>query len=507
MVTLAPTIAPERVVSTSNVAASGDGGTTSETIVEGGSAGSAGSTGGPGVTLCPGPQIEGDPYSPECRSFAAGANNGGATAKGVTKDTITVAFRDLGGSYDIGATIGSLTGKRVDTGSVTLADVVRTYETLIKYFNKNFQFYGRKIELKVFRGQSSGTDELLGGGQGGANADAIYEAQQIKAFADVGGFEAPVFAEALAKQGVISTNVVYPDIGFYRKNAPYAWGVFPDCTKVANMLYDFIVKQLADFPVITGEFKGKPRKLGLVYPEAPAYQGCGDLLKNKLKEAGKTLTSVRQYRLSLDGIPPDARDIASAFANEGVTSVILACDPLMPYFMTATAEQSGWQPEWVNLGIAFMDTDFAGQLYEQNQWKNAFGLSLNGPTQPARATTAYAAYRSIDPTTSPVALLVEPIYYQLYTLAIGLHMAGPNLTPENFGKGMHSYKSAQAVGPAGAWSFADDSYTAPIDTRIIYWDPNAISAYNGQKGAYKDTGPRYKFGGMPAGQTDVPLGK
>lgn len=501
MIAMAPTIAPQRVV-TANVASSND--TTSETIVDAGTEGAAGSAGSGGAVSCPGPQIEGDPYSPPCRAWGGG-NNGGATTAGVTKDTITVAFRDLGGSYDLGAAISQLTGKQVDLGAITLDDVVRTWNTLITYFNKNFEFYGRKIEMKVFRGQGSATDELLGGGQAGANADAINEAQQVKAFANLGSPESPVFAEALAKQRVLSTNVVYPDISLYRRSAPFAYGVIPDCTKVARASADFILKQVADHPVLAGQYKGKPRRLGLVYPESPSYAGCGAELKRILADAGEPVADTREYRLSLDGIPPDARDIASTFANQGITTVVLFSDPLIPYFMTAAAEQGNWHPEWMPLGIAYIDNDFVAQLYEPNQWKHAFGLSFNAPPVPARSTTAYAAYRSIDPNTSPVPLLVETMYYQLYLFATGIHMAGPNLTPATFGEALRAYRPAQTTGPNGSWLVAPGQFTAKTDSRIVWWDTEAVSALNGTKGAYRDNGLRYPFGSIPAGALNVPI--
>lgn len=506
MTLLAPTIAPERIggaAGTSSHVGAGTGGTGE---VGTGGAGADGAEIGPGsagtpevagVEQCPGPQIEGDPYSPACRQWAGG-DNGGATSPGVTGDTITVALRDTGGPYDIGAIVTQLTGERLSSGSVTRDDFIRTYETLIEYFNQRFQFYGRKLELAVYRGKGSLFDEMLGGGQSGANADAITTAKEVRAFADV-STEPPVYADALARQGVISTNPIYPSREFYAERAPYVWGVGPDCTKIVQYLVDFILKKLVDQPVVTGQHAGKPRKIGLTYPESPAYTQCGQAAQRLLREAGHPFADVRQYRLSLDGIPPDARDIAAAFANQGITTVLTASDPLLPYFMAATAQQSNWSPEWIETGIAFQDLDFAGQLYEPAQWKNAFGISLLGPTTPARSTYGYAAYRSVDSSTSPVELMVEAVYYQLYLLSIGVHLAGPELTPQTFQAGMRAYRPAQSVGPAGAWGFPEGDFTAPQDARIVWWDPSATSQYNNRSGAYRDDGKRYPAGGFPSG--------
>src|SRR5690349_8324848 len=101
MVLLAPTVAPERVVQTRTIGVTGSGDDSGEVTTVGGSEGRAAAS---GVVSCPGEQIVGDPYSPPCRGWRAGANNGGATARGVSKDTITLAFRDFGTSADIGAT-------------------------------------------------------------------------------------------------------------------------------------------------------------------------------------------------------------------------------------------------------------------------------------------------------------------------------------------------------------------------------------------------------------------
>lgn len=526
MALLAPSIAPEQLVASGGGVAgggvsvpdpsgnsgsvpgtapeSGGEGTSSVSTPQGtGDAGGEQQAAGGDIAACEGPHIPGDPYSPQCRVWGDG-DNGGETARGVSGDTITIALRDTGPPYDIGSVVTQLTGERLSSGGASREDLIRTYETLITYFNQRFEFYGRSLKLEVFEGQGSAFDEILGGGQSGANADAIKVGQQIGAFADV-GVQSPVYVDALAQQGVISTNPIYPSQQFYAERSPYVWGVTPDCSKLVKTVSDFLLKSVVGKPAIAGEYKGEQRKLGLVYPESPAYQQCGDQLQSLLSDAGQPFADVRQYRLSLDGIPPDARDIASAFANQGITSVVLGSDPLLPYFMTATAEQSNWDPEWISTGIAFQDTDFAGQLYEPAQWKNSFGVSMLGQTLPARSGFGYAAYRSIDDTTSPTELMVDAIYYQLYVLSIGIHMAGPNLTPETFAQGMRAYKSAEPVGPAGAWGFGDGDFTAPNDSRIVFWDPNATSNYNGQTGAYRDTGARYPFGQFPEGPPPVEL--
>jgi hypothetical protein len=511
MALLAPTLAPtERVASGGSAAGprvNGAGGPGEE----GGSDGSGGADpavagdgagpDAPGVSACEGLQIPNDPYSPPCARWGGG-DNGGATSPGVTADTITLALRDTGGPYDIGSIISDLTGSSVGA-PVTRADWLRTYEVLVEWFNRNFEFYGRKLEVKVYEGTGSLAGEILGGGQSQANADAIRAAQEIGAFADVSA-EAPVYAEALARQRVVSTNPVYPSREWYQQQAPYAYGRFPDCSKVSDYVAEFVHKSLAGRPVLAGQYEGQQRRYGLVYPSVPVYQQCGDQLRSALAAAGTPVADYKQYTLSLDGIAADAGPIASQFANRGITTVLLVSDPIMPYFMTTNATQIGWFPEWINSGIAYMDADFAGQLMDKAQWKSSFGISLTGPAEPVRATFGYRAYQSIDTSTTPSPLLVAPLYYQLYVLAVGIQNAGPHLTPQSFGEGLRRYRSPGS-GALGTWGMPSGDFTVPQDARIIWWDPNATSVYNNGRGAYQGTSERYRLGQLPDGPPPVHL--
>ena len=79
--------------------------------------------------------------------------------------------------------------------------------------------------------------------------------------------------------------------------------------------------------------------------------------------------------------------------SAGVTSVILAGDPVFPTFLTKEATAQGYFPEWVVLGYAFTDTAVFGRQYDQQQWAHAFGVSLlPGPhrrrRRRARATSS-----------------------------------------------------------------------------------------------------------------------
>jgi hypothetical protein len=418
---------------------------------------------------------------------------------GVTATTVTLALRETA-IMDIASVVGGLTGQEVQ-GAASPADVVRTYQVLAQFFNDHFQFYGRKLVIKVYQGQGSPATEILGGGQANATADAIDEAQQLGAFADV-SIEAPTFAQALVNQKVIATNPTYPPQSFFAQNAPYAWGFWPDCNKVEAMDVDFVLKYLKGLPAVYagGSLKGQPRKIGLIYGDSSA--SCGTAAVQQLAAGGMPVTDSRSYPVDISTLQQSAQTITSAFASEGITTVLDIADPITTFFMTNYANEDKWTPEWVESGAVFNDTDWAGQLYNQSEWSHAFGPSTAGSTESARASAGYAAYEAESPTTTPAESSVDMVYDQLELVAIGIEMAGPDLTPQTFGQGLRAYRS-DGAGADGAWAFPAGTYTAPQDARIVWWDPTATSVFNGAMGAYESNNARYPIGEFPAGSPPI----
>ena len=63
--------------------------------------------------------------------------------------------------------------------------IARTIEGLTEYFNRTYQMYGRKLDVVIYDGKGDVLKEATGGGQEGAEADALKVNQEIKAFADI----------------------------------------------------------------------------------------------------------------------------------------------------------------------------------------------------------------------------------------------------------------------------------------------------------------------------------
>jgi hypothetical protein len=164
--------------------------------------------------------------------------------------------------------------------------------------------------------------------------------------------------------------------------------------------------------------------------------------------------------------------------------------------LTPKAKEQEYHPEWITAGLAFIEQDLVSQLIDQRQWAHSFGIAYNAESEPQGRSFPYAAYKQIRPGDEP-AFGVEEIYYQLYVLAIGIHMAGPNLTPETFEAGMFAYPGG--AGPRGYWGFGPGDYTPQDDFREIWWDADLVSPQNSKPGAWValNGGQRYFAGQVP----------
>jgi hypothetical protein len=441
-------------------------------------------------------QIPGDPYSPPCIAFSG--SNGGATSRGVTAKEIVVSARILN-EKGFQQTLAALAGAEITDEP---PDVRRTISAFADYFNRNFQFYGRKIKIAYYNGKGSGTTELLGGGQAEAQADAINVAQNIKAFAELNGSSAP-FADALARQKVVSFGTPYLSRKWHIEHRPYNWSIATDCSIVAETAGEYYVNLLAGKPAkyAGGDLKGKQRVLAGLSPENPWYAECHDDFEKVIRDGGFNPQVRVNYRLDLNTMSNQAANVVAQLKSKGATSVFCGCDPIFPVFLTTKASEQNYFPEWVLVGVALTDHDIVGQLMDQEQWAHTSGVSFAGSILPQRAGLGYQAYKSFRK--DEPAFAVEIIYAQMYMLALGIQLAGPNLTPETFEAGMRKYPGG--TGLYGTWAFPQGAYTPTRDTRILWWDPERISIYNRKKGAYVEAygGKRFALGQLPKGEPDI----
>ena len=498
--TLAPSRGAEEIVSSTTGGSSGSREIGSAGGVIAGSKGTtvAGTaTGGANTGPCTDrpKQVPGDPYSPPCVAFSG--DNGGSTYRGVDAKTIKVTYR-LTSDPSIQDAIASVGGgDALDSPEA----VERTAYGLIDYFNSRFQFYGRKIKLIPFQGRGQLTTEILGGGQDAANNDAIKVAKEVGPFGDISAISQP-YSDALSREKVMAFGAPYMSREWFTQRRPYTWSITPDCTKLTELIVGYGIKRIFGFPAdwAGGSLKGRPRKVGFLAPDNPVYQECADHGEKMLNDAGYHFADRQSYTLDIASLSSQAASLVAKFSNEGITSIVCACDPILPIFMTAKAHEQSWTPEWLVTGTALTDVDIVGQFYDQDEWTHAFGLSALGALEPLRGSFGYQAYKSVRK--DEPALIVDILYYSFYILALGIQLAGPDLNPETFEKGMFAYPGGYGI--AGRWKFGPGDYTPMEDAREIWWDPNALSVQNGKAGAYRQgIAGRYTAGTWPRGKPQV----
>jgi hypothetical protein len=443
-------------------------------------------------------QIPGDPYSPACLIFDG--DNGGATWQGVTATEIHVAMRDTQDASGEAALAEILGAELVDTP----ADVERTIAALVEYFNQNFQLYGRRIVIDSYPGQGSLGDELLGKGRDKAEVDATRVAEEIGAFADLTGGSAP-YADALARRGVLAFGTPLLSREWHAERAPYVWSVLPDCTSMMENVAEYVLKRLQGGTArfAGGDLATRPRRITALAPDNSWYQQCMNSARDVMREAGYEFeVEPIAYQLDLATMSNQAANIVPRLASEGVTTLICGCDPIFPTFLSGIANRDGYYPEFVS----GYEQDVFGQLWDPNFTAHAFGVSPLGPSQSqdpyeSAGYAAYKAVRSDEPASG-----VDLLYYQMYMFVLGVQLAGPNLTPEAYAQAMFDYP--EALGPAGLWSFGPGDFTPMDDYHEMYWDPEGISSYNGERGTWVDPNPgqRYRHGAdeLPVGDPPIP---
>ena len=169
-----------------------------------------------------------DFYAPEC--YADAADNGGATATGVTADSITVVVYL---SPDSDPILDFITA--AISNDDTAAQAQQTYQDYTDMMNALYQTYGRKVVLKFLNG--SGTSENATA----ARADAVKAVEELGAFAVWGGpVLAPAWTEEIKARGVICLGCpAIPD------PAPLVFPIVASGEQTRLQLGEYITKKLA----------------------------------------------------------------------------------------------------------------------------------------------------------------------------------------------------------------------------------------------------------------------
>jgi len=436
-------------------------------------------------------------YAPPCAAARPGVE-GGATYQGVTADSIKVVLYQAADD-DLAASLQ----EKADPDDV----VFEQRKLQVEMFEGLVETWGRKIEIVRLKGRGSSETD--------ARADAVKVAEEIKAFASIGGpAQESAYAQELASRGVlcISCGLSMPD-SFYQEHAPYVWGNLQTPEQYLPVLSEVTIDMLNGGKAT---FAGDPamhdrtRVFGSVNFEQDPPQ-FGDVNK-RVDAVSKARGFERKisltYQLVIPELAEKARTIIGQLKGAGVTTVIFLGDPVMPIYLTAAATAQNYFPEWIITGTVLTDTTTLGRMYDQQQWANAFGISslpTPVPREQGESWRLHEWYYGEPPVAQRgAALSYEPIRLFMY----GVHLAGPKLTPETFRDGLFGYppSGGDPIRPQISWGehgyYEEPDYNAVDDMRLVWWDAEATGLdEQGEEGtgmlrsAYG--GKRFLMGQMP----------
>jgi hypothetical protein len=498
-----------------------------------GGTGEAGGDGGPASTTtslpakteeisanllkqCVGPaperQIE-DPQSPPCIAYWAG-DNGGATAQGVTRDTIHIAVPTPNG-------------------------FTQQYQALANFFNKRFQLYGRKIVFQ-YCSPSAGKDSQGSGDQARQTADAAQAADGcgtgVKPFASTFyQFDnGPYYNQVMAcRYHVVTVGSWQPfDTDYLNQCAPYLYNYPMVSQEIFARIGDWACARLVGRTArwasgttspAAPELNATKRNFGIFLApytsdDPVARRSALDGLVDRLRQCGAE-TPERQIIINPVGQtspgvavdPASANNAISQMKQANVSTIICLCATFPFGALARAASTNSYQPEWIGSTFGGLDQVVIEQLAAApaSQTRALFGLTFV-PRQVNPALEPYnAAFQEGDPamgakTASTDYSNFTQVYRPLLLLVSGLQMAGPNLTPESFQEGLRKTRFPNPITSlnAGAVGLPQDGSSFTRDAAEWWWSNTAKGPYTDDaagKGAicYVDGGARHDLGTWP----------
>lgn len=437
-------------------------------------------------------------YAPPCvEPWTAGTDNGGGTAPGVTADTITIAL------YQAQPDLLQQSFFEASGSDESLAAERETTQQYVDFFSAHYEMYGRTVKLVPVKASGPPDDDVA------AKADAIKVATEVHAFASFGGpGETPAYAEELAARGVLCVGdcVIAQPQSFLEAHAPYVWPTTASPEQAGLHWAAFVGRQLGTKPA---RYAGDPslakkRVYGVVHydDDAGNFSRSVTSFEKQLAKYGVKPAVTIPYSLDLTTAQQDARTLIAKLQSSGVTSVVLAGDPVFPSILTKEATAQGYFPEWVVLGYAFTDTSVFGRTYDQQQWAHAFGVSLL-PARTADDVDELANVITWQTGEPPAAKTFRELVQAPLVFFTGVHLAGPHLTAKTFAAGLARYPADAATVPTrlhlswgkhGIWPGRD--LTGGDDATVIWWDakssgPDEVGRDGKGIWRYADDGKRY----------------
>lgn len=444
-------------------------------------------------------------FAPECFAPYDG-DNGGATAPGVTEDSIKIVWWI---DQDSDPIMQFITDAILNDD--TNADWEATIRALLEYYETYYETYGRSVDLEIVVGSGNVTDEVS------ARADAVKIAEEMDPFMVWGGpLLTSAFVEELNARGI-------PCIGcgpsqtteYHQSNEGLFYSLVKSSEQLNVIVAEYIGKRLAGDPAIHAgdeSMHGTERVFGRIWLESSAASvDQNEQFEAALAEYDVDIAESRSYALDPATLQESASTIIARMKEAGVTSVIINGDPVAPRELSREATAQDYHPEWILTGSALIDTAAFSRTYDQDQWAHAFGVSnLNARVDSSISGAGYVYewFHGEPPAADDSIGVIDPTPGLFYAVLQG---AGPDLTVQSFkdalfaGDPTRRAISAPSLdyGPTGRWPDGfDPDYFGVDDVTEVWWDPAATGPDEIDKEGdglwrFVDGGTRYLWGEWP----------
>ena len=449
-----------------------------------------------------------------------GKDNGGATAPGVTADSVKVVVvygnesmqaseRAQGGQLPVNRTAGS---------PGTWEDAFRDFDEVVQYAIAQFgtyQTWGRHPVYEFV--EASGNDEAA------QRADAV-KIKGMKPFIVIVAANQstglPVLEAELAKARIIvngagATGLTTAELA---KQAPYRWAVQADSVASVYLVTNFLARSLSGRPARWAGDEAltkKKRAFGLVTPE-----GRIDVaLFNRLivEYGGARPVDAVTYDPTADPgtFEEAAKTMVARLQSKGATSIVLFGNNSVAAALTKAATANDYRPEWITTGYQFQDFDGYARTYDQEQFAHAFGVGVLNPqarpdpTRPAPLGQFNWYWGTTQGTTAATTVGWMGFIYG------AMQAAGPKLTAANVKQGLFAVPASGGASN-GTISYQsgygrtvglpyDEYLGLGTDVEMIWWNPNletdgtnAVEKFPGKgRFMYLNDGKRFSFGQFP----------
>jgi hypothetical protein len=443
--------------------------------------------------------------APLCvKPWKNGDDNGGATAQGVTADTVKVVvlYGDLPQAQL--ATKGLYTNQATGENNPN-APIDATKD--VNEINKHvYETWGRNVEFTFVK--TSGADEAA------QRADAVKVAS-MKPFAVLDEATAigtpPVGGGAVFEQAVKNAGVPFV--------LPQNTTPKPTSRQYSLLAAEFVGKQLKGGKAqYAGEsLKDQPRRFGVLH----ASNFDIDYFKEQLAKYGVKITADAEYtvppgEVSLQTSSPEIDQqlptLMTKLKAAGVNNVIMMATHSVAGTASKAMKSQDWSPEITVTSFPYTDLDVLARAFDQDVWSHAFGLVWFLPgVAGGYGTSSVQSFQWFWGTDQGTRWDgANALLGGLYTV---IQFAGPELDKQSVAAVAPRLRKANA-GIGGAYSDSAFTFEVPppapdggvaIRGAALGWfDPNAEGPGNYNLGLqgkgeyqYLDAGKRYVSGTIP----------